>query len=131
MMGLRDIRLRRLGAALAGAALYVQLAVVGFGLPLVASQQPADGFGEHALCLADAGAAPPASPADSGPAAPAHEHGIFCCLWHSPAAVAPQAALLPQPVAYAATECRTPSLHVFVPGPRRGPLNPRAPPSLT
>lgn len=132
MIGLRDLRIRRLGAVLAGVALYLQLAFASLGPPpLAVYGAPAGGFSEHALCLADAGTPAPAPPADGAPAAPTHDHGAFCCLWHSPPAVTPQAMLVPQPVAYAPTEPGVLPGVTLPAGPRRGPVNPRAPPSLT
>ena len=77
------------------------------------------------------GAAQPAAPADNAPVAPAHDHGALCCLWHTLPGVAPQAALAPLPVAYAARRAPTsPATPPFIPGPRRGPANARAPPPL-
>src|SRR5271170_8107844 len=132
MIGLRDKSLRRLGASLAGLALYVQLAFAGWGMLATATPgEPADAFGGHALCLAAVdGTTQPAAPTNDVPAAPAHDHAALCCLWHSLPGVTPQAALAPLPVAYAGLAHSEFGNTAFIPGPRRGPVNARAPPIL-
>lgn len=132
MIGLRDSRVTRLGALLAGLALYLQLAFASWStLVLTAATDPANAFGGHALCLADGGVLPqPAAPANT-PTPPAHDHSSFCCLWHSLPAVAPMAAQAPQPVTYAAVIHAEAGGLTFIPGPHRGPANARAPPILT
>jgi hypothetical protein len=134
MTGWRDKSFRRLGAALAGLALAVQLAFASWGMPALATPgDPADAFGPHALCLAgDPGkAAPETPPARPAPAAPAHDHGAFCCLWHPLPGVAPMAAAAPLPVAYAAITRGDLADSRFLPGLRHRPANARAPPTLT
>ena len=129
MIGLRDIRFRRLGAALAGVGMYLQLAIAGLAMPVFAADStPADALGEHALCLADAAVQHPGAPAEKGPAAPPHDHTAFCCLWHSPLGIAPQAALAPQPVAYVSAGHGESGATGIIPAPRRSPVNARAPP---
>ena len=132
MIAMRDKTLKRLGASLAGLALYLQLALAGSGLLALATpNEPADALGSHALCLADASGAPqPAAPADGVPVAPTHDHGIFCCLWHTPPGIAPQAAGTPFPVTYAAVALNALGDASVIPGPQRGPANARAPPPL-
>jgi len=132
MIGLRDPGMRRFGASLAGLALYLQLALAGSGmLPLATAGEPADAIGGHALCLAgDGGAAQPAAPADRAPIAPAHDHTAFCCLWHPLPGVAPQAAMAPLPIAYDSIALTERGDAAFIPGPRHGPANARAPPTL-
>jgi hypothetical protein len=131
MSGLRDKSLRRLGAALAALALYLQLAFAGGAmLALAAPDAAADALNGHALCLAGGGTTTPAAPADSIPVAPAHEHGAFCCLWHPLPGIAPQAASAPLPIAYAAVALTARADATAIPGPRRGPANARAPPTL-
>ena len=130
MSGLRDKSMRRLGASLAGLALYLQLAFAVSGM-LPTPDEPADALGGHALCLSAAGgAAPPAAPADQVPVAPSHDHASLCCLWHSLPGVAPQAAAAPLPIAYSGIARSEPGDTPFIPGPRRGPANARAPPTL-
>jgi hypothetical protein len=131
MIGLRDKSLRRLGASLAGLALYVQLAFAGWGmLATTTPGEPADAFGGHALCLAGIdGAIQPATPGDNAPAAPTHDHAALCCLWHSLSGVTPQAALAPRPVTYTSLAHSKFGDAVFIPGPRHGPANARAPPT--
>jgi hypothetical protein len=132
MMGLRNKSLRRLGASLAGLALYMQLAFAGWGMLASAIPgEPADAFGGHALCLAGIdGAAQPAAPSDNAPASPTHDHAALCCLWHSLPGITPQAALAPLPVTYAGPAHGEFGDAPFIPGPRRGPANARAPPTL-
>ena len=132
MIALRDKPLKIFGASLAGFALYLQFVFAGWGmLTLATPGEPADALGAHALCLADAGNPPqPAGPAKGTPTAPAHDHLAFCCLWHSMPGVAPQTALLPQPVVYAAIGHDEPGDLALIPGPPRGPANARAPPAL-
>ncbi|HZK92376.1 MAG TPA: hypothetical protein VFC56_19730 [Stellaceae bacterium] len=128
---MRDRHWRRFGAALAGVALYVQLAVAGGGMLALATQgDPGDVLGGHALCLAAPdGAAQPAAPVPS-PAAPTHDHGAVCCLWHSLPGIQPLAAAAPLPVAYADIDRGSIGDAPFTGGPRRGPANARAPPTL-
>jgi hypothetical protein len=132
MIAMRDKTLRRLGASLAGLALYLQLAIAGSGmLALATPDAPADGLGEHSLCLADSsGATRPAAPADNAPAAPSHDHSAFCCLWHTLPGVAPQSAAAAEPFLYARLARATPGHAPALPGPQRGPANARAPPPL-
>ena len=128
MNGWRDTSLRRLGATLAGLALYLQLAFASWGMfAAVTPGNPSDGFGEHALCLAGGAPAQPA-PSDDVPAAPAHDHQALCCLWHPLAAMAAPATSTPQPVAYAHAKLGGAGDTVFSPGPQRSPVNARAPP---
>jgi hypothetical protein len=133
MSALRDKPLKIFGATLAGLALYLQFVFAGWGMLAPATPgTPADALGGHALCLAaESGAPQPAVPASDSPSTPAHDHFAFCCLWHSMPGVAPQAALLPQPVAYAATGHDERGDPALIPGPPRGPANARAPPALT
>jgi hypothetical protein len=133
MIALRDRPAKIFGATLAGLALYLQFVFASGGmLALTAPGEPADALGGHALCLAaESGAPQPAAPTGDQPAAPAHDHLAFCCLWHSIPGVTPQAALLPQPVAYANIGHDEPGNLPFIPGPPRGPANARAPPALT
>jgi len=130
MSGLRDKSLRRLGASLAGFALYLQLVFASWGMLATAVPgQPADAFGGHALCLAGVdGASQPTAPSDNTPAPPTHDHLAFCCLWHLTPAITPTIALVPQPVAYAAIGHAETGNGAFIPGPQRGPANARAPP---
>jgi hypothetical protein len=132
MIGRRDKSWRRIGAALAGAALYAQLAFASWGmLALAAPGSQSDAFGGHALCLAaQDGAAPTTPPADA-PAAPIHDHGAFCCLWHPLPGLQPFAAATPVPVAYADIARGHFGEAPFIAEPRRGPANARAPPNLT
>jgi len=132
MIGSRDIRFRRLGAAMAALALYLQLAFAGWGmLALAAHGDPGDAFSEHALCLAGLGdTQQPTAPTDGAPSTPGHDHLAFCCLWHAAPGVAPQTAFLPQPIAYAAGGHHEPDTLAFTPAPRRSPVNARAPPPL-
>jgi hypothetical protein len=124
---------RRLGASLAGIALYLQLAFASWGmLALAAAVDASDAFAGHALCLAATqdGAAQPAQPADNAPSAPAHHHTAFCCLWHQLAWVQPATVQTPQPVAYARVARSQSGDTPFISGPQRGPGNARAPPIL-
>lgn len=132
MIRLRDKSWRRVGASLAGLALYLQLAFASLGmLAATAPAGPADALAEHALCLAaQDGAAQPSAPADPAPAAPTHDHGAFCCLWHSLPGVQSVAAAVPLPVAYARLARLDAGETAFIPRPRRGPANARAPPTI-
>ena len=132
MNGLRDKSTRRLGASLAGFALYLQLVFAGWGmLATAAPSEPADAFGGHALCLAGIeDTTQPATPSDNAPAPATHDHLAFCCLWHLAPAITPSIAMVHRPVAYAAIGQPETGNDVFVPGPRRGPANARAPPTL-
>ena len=133
MIALRDKPGKIFGAGLAGLALYLQLVFASWGMLALASPgEPADALGGHALCLAaESGAPHPATPAGDQPTAPAHDHLAFCCLWHSLPGVTPQAALLPQPVAYAAVGHDEPRDPALIPGSPHGSANARAPPALT
>jgi hypothetical protein len=132
MIGLRDKRIRRFGAAIAGLAVYLQLAFASWGLvALPTASDPTDALGGHALCLASDAGTPRTAPADTGPVAPAHDHFAFCCLWHSLPGVTPQAALTPVPVAYTVVMAAKGRTAVFYAAPPRGPAEPRAPPILT
>ena len=133
MIALRDKPVKIFGATLAGLALYLQFVFAGWGMLAMATPgDPADAFGGHALCLAaESGAPQPAAPAGGQPTAPAHDHLAFCCLWHSIPGIAPQAALLRQPVAYAAIAHDEPADPALFAGPPLGPANARAPPTLT
>jgi hypothetical protein len=131
MIAMRDKTWRRLGASLAGLALYLQLAIAGSGmLALATPDGAADALGGHALCLADAGRAQPATPTDGVPVAPTHDHGAFCCLWHTLPGVAPQSAGTPFPITYAAIARDAFGDDSAIPGPQRGRANARAPPPL-
>jgi hypothetical protein len=132
MIGLRDKSWRRLGASLAGLALYLQLAFASWGMLSVAAPgEPGDALAGHALCLAaSGGAATPAAPSDGAPVAPAHDHLASCCLFHSLPGITPQAALPPQPLVYAGVAHHARGGDAIVPGPRHGPANARAPPTL-
>ena len=132
MSGLRDKSLRRLGASLAGFALYLQLVFASWGMLATAVPgQPADAFGGHALCLAGVdGASQPTAPSDNTPAPPTHDHLAFCCLWHLAPAITPTTVMVPRPVAYAATGQDESGDDAFIPGSQRGPANARAPPPL-
>lgn len=124
MIGMRGKSWRRFGASLSGLALGLQLMLSSLGLVIAtASADPAEAFAGHALCIAGGGT----QPADA-PAAPAHDHAGFCCLWHQLPGIQPLAAALPVPltVAYAAPIER--GMAAFTPGPQRGPANARAPP---
>lgn len=130
MHALRDNPVRRLLAAIAGVALYLQLAFAGPGM--LALGAPAGSVGlldAHALCLG-AQTGNRQQPADNGPAAPAHDHSIFCCLWHPLPGVAPQAAAPPLPVNYASIAPSEPDAAALIPGPRHRTANARAPPAL-
>jgi hypothetical protein len=131
MIGLRDKPWRRLGALLTGLGVGLQLVLASFGLLLVAATaDPTDAFGGHALCLAsDSRAAQPTYPAEGTPGAPAHQHLGFCCLWHQLPGVQPVAMLPAQPIAFIRVAAE-PGMAAFTPGPRRGPANARAPPTL-
>jgi len=133
MKGLRHQFLRRLGASLAGLALYLQLAFASQGLPAVAATaDPTGGFDAHALCLATGGGGDqPASPADPAPVAPTHNHAALCCLWHAFPGVQPAAAAAPQPVAYARLASVARHEAAPIPGRPQRPANARAPPTLT
>jgi hypothetical protein len=126
---LRDSSVRRLSAALAGLALYLQLAFAGPGmLALAASSDSIDQLAAHALCLGGGSSTDP-QPADGGPTLPGHDHSLFCCLWHPLPGVAPQAALPPALVAYATIALRDLGRLALVNGPSHGPANARAPPA--
>jgi len=132
MSGLRDKSLRRLGASLAGFALYLQLVFASWGmLANAVPGQATDAFGDHSLCLAGTeGTAQPTAPSDNAPAPATHDHLAFCCLWHLAPAITPTTVMLPRPVAYAATGQDKSGGDAFIPGPQRGPANARAPPLL-
>lgn len=126
---LRDSSVRRFSAALAGLALYLQLAFAGPGmLALAASSDPIDQLAAHALCLGGGSSTNP-QPADGAPTPPGHDHSLFCCLWHPLPGVAPQTALPPAPVAYATIALRDLGNLPVIPGPSHGPANARAPPA--
>lgn len=130
MHALRDRSVKRLLAAITGVALYLQLAFAGPGM--LALGAPTDSAGllaEHALCLA-AQTGNHQQPADNGPTAPAHDHSIFCCLWHPLPGVAAQAAAPPLPVNYATLAPSEPNAAALIAGPRHHPANARAPPIL-
>jgi hypothetical protein len=132
MTHLRDPRFRRLGAGLAGFALYLQLAFASWGMlaPAVAVAST-DALRGHALCLAPASTdAPPVAPADGVPAAPAHDHLAFCCLGHLLPGLAQHAARTPVPVAYATIAHDKTGATVFNSRPARSPAEARAPPIL-
>jgi hypothetical protein len=129
MNGMRDRRMMRFGAFVVGIALYLQLAIVGAGALPATSAVTADALAEHALCLASGGGAP-AQPADDAPAAPIHDHTLFCCLWHSLPGIPPQTAQAAVPVAYAIAALTERDGSALIPGPHRGPANARAPPTL-
>lgn len=124
---MRDKSWRRFGTTLTGLALGLLLLLSSFGLVMTAAAvEPTNAFGGHALCLADGGN----QPADA-PAVPAHTHGGFCCLWHQIPGVQPVAATAPIPVAFAYVRPFERGPTAFIPGPRRGSVNARAPPTLT
>jgi hypothetical protein len=126
MIGLRTKTWRRFGTSLAGLALGLQLMLSSLGLAMTAAAaDPADAFGGHALCLAG-GATLPAGEAP----APAHNHFALCCLWHQLPGLQPVAATAPVPVAFIHVTSSQPHLAAFIAGPRRGPVNARAPPTL-
>ena len=128
MIGLRDKRMRRFGAAIAGLAVYLQLAFASWGmLALPTAVDPSDALASHALCLAgdSASRTPPAVPV-----APAHDHFAFCCLWHSLPGITPQAALTLVPVTYIAVAHDAGGATVFHTGRPRGPAEARAPPTV-
>jgi hypothetical protein len=130
MHALRDNSIRRLSAAIAGLALYLQLAFAGLGaLPPIAAGATADALGGHALCLADESGGEK-QPANNAPTVPAHDHGVFCCLWHPLPGVAPQVAAAPLPVSYANVEPSERGVAALIPSPRHSPANARAPPAL-
>jgi hypothetical protein len=130
MHALCDRSVRRLTAAIAGLALYLQLAFAGPGLLTIgAPGDPIASLAEHALCLA-AQTGGSQQPADDAPAVPAHDHSLFCCLWHPLPGVAPQAAQATRPVAYAIVAVAERAGSASRPGPYRGPANARAPPAL-
>jgi len=132
MIGLRDNRWRRLGALLTGLGVGLQLMLASLGLLLVAATaDPTDAFGGHALCLAsESGTAQPARPSENAPVAPAHHHLGFCCLFHQLPGVQPVAMQSAPPVAFIHVAAAAPGMAAFTPGPRRGPGNARAPPTL-
>jgi hypothetical protein len=127
---LRGQTVRRVSAAFAGLALYLQLALAGPGmLSLVAPSDSINFLAAHALCLA-AQAENQQRPADGAPAAPVHDHTLFCCIWHPLPGDTPQAAQAVIPIGYAivaVNECNEP---VLVPGSHHGLANARAPPVL-
>jgi hypothetical protein len=124
MIGLRDKSWRRFGATLTGLALSMQLMLSSLSLVIAASSDPAEAFAGHALCLSGA-----SLPADT-PAAPAHNHVAFCCLWHQLPAVQPAVIVAPIPTAFTPVARIPAALASFSPGPQRGPANARAPPIL-
>jgi hypothetical protein len=127
---LRDSPVGRLSAALAGLALYLQLAFAGPGMLAHATSADAVGLlAEHALCLAGESGTKP-QPANDAPTLPGHDHTLFCCLWHPLPGVAPQTAAAPLPVAYATVAHSEFSVVPIIPGPLHGPANARAPPTL-
>jgi hypothetical protein len=127
MSALRGSTWRRFGASLTGLALGLQLVLSSLSLVIAAaSTDPADAFGGHALCLAGGGSLP----AEDAPAAPAHSHLTFCCLWHQLPAIEPATVSAPAPAAFAYVAPSPRGLAAFTPGPRRGPANARAPPTL-
>jgi hypothetical protein len=132
MAGLRKVFWQRIGAALAGVALYSQLAFASWGMLALATPDAAgDALGGHALCLAaQSGPGQPAQPQDA-PAPTTHEHGAFCCLWHQFPAVPPTAAATAEPVAYAAIARSDIANLPLIAGPRQDPANARAPPTLS
>jgi hypothetical protein len=132
MIGLRKAFWQRIGAALAGMALYVQLAFASWGmLALAAPDAAGDVLGGHVLCLAaQSGPGQPAQPQDA-PTPPTHDHGAVCCLWHQLLAVQPIAATSAEPVAYAAIARRDIANLPVIAGPRQDPANARAPPTLS
>jgi hypothetical protein len=127
---LRDNPVRRLSAALAGLALYLQLAFAGPGmLTHVAPPDAVGALAEHALCLASESGTKP-QPANNAPTLPGHDHTLFCCLWHPLPGVAPQTAAAPLPVAYATVAHGELGSLPIISGPSHGPGNARAPPTL-
>lgn len=111
-------------------ALSLQLAFASWGMLLMASAA-ADPFAGHALCLAGGGGAiSPVLPADQTPAAPIHDHAALCCLWHPLPAVQAAPVLAPELTAFAAIPAGDLGETPFLPSPRRGLANARAPPTL-
>ncbi len=130
MHALRDSSVSRLTAAIAGLALYLQLAFGGPGmLALGDPGDPVAALAEHALCLA-AQTENHQQPGDNSPAVPVHDHGLFCCLWHPLPYVTPLAAQATLPVAYAIVALAERNASALISGPHRGPANARAPPAL-
>jgi hypothetical protein len=130
MIGMRDRRVKWLGAWFAGLALCLQLAFAGLGaLPPIAAGATADALGGHALCLVDESGGEK-QPANNAPTVPAHDHGVFCCLWHPLPGVAPKAAAAPLPVSYANVEPSERGVAALIPSPRHSSANARAPPAL-
>src|SRR5215469_518366 len=128
MHALRDSTVRRPLAAVASLVLCLQLAFAGPGmLALSASADAAGSLAEHALCLAAPGGGRQ-QPADNGPAAPGHDHSVFCCLWHPLPGAAPATAATPAPVGYARVTPRERGTAPLLCGPRHRPANARAPP---
>lgn len=128
MHALRANTVRRLLAAAASLALYLQLAFAGPGmLALSASPDAVGPLAEHALCLAASGDNRQ-QPADHGPAGPVHDHSDFCCLWHPLPDVMSQPAATPLPVSCARVPPSEPGTAALIAGPRHRPANARAPP---
>jgi hypothetical protein len=128
MHALRDSTVRRLLAAIASLALYLQLAFAGPGmLALSVSPDTVGSLAEHALCLAAPGGERQ-QPADNGPAAPVHDHSDFCCLWHPLSGLASQTTATPLPVGYASVTPSELGTAALISGPRHRPANARAPP---
>ena len=126
MIDRRDKFLQRFGASLTGFALVLQLVLSSLSLMIAAPPaDPAGIFPDHALCLAGGAALP----TENAPAAPAQTHLTFCCLWHQLPGIEPQAISPLLSAAFAPFAPSQPSLAAFVPGPRRGPANARAPPA--
>ena len=125
MMGLRHKSWRRFGVSLTGLALGLQLMLSSLSLVIAASADPAEAFAGHALCVAGGAT----SPVDA-PSVPAPNHLGFCCLWHQISGIQPVAVAVPTPVAFAYVVPSERGLAAFIPGPRRGPADARAPPIL-
>jgi hypothetical protein len=132
MTGRRHRSWRRVGAGVSGLALAFQLMLSSLSLVIAAAPaNPLTALNSHALCLSDDATAPqPAPPAGGVPAAPAHDHVAFCCLWHQIPGLQPIAALPAQPAAYVHAIAVSPGMAAFNPGPRYDPANARAPPTL-
>lgn len=129
MHALRDSPIKRLPAALAGLALYLQLAFAGPGmLALTVPAGPTGLFAEHALCLAGGGRQP-AAPNDGAPSAP-HAHDPFCCLFYAVPALTPQADFASAPVAYVRVVIGARGDDALPAAATHGPGNARAPPLL-
>lgn len=130
MIALRDNPASRLVAALAGAAVWLQLVLASWGVLVIASAAAANPFGPHALCLAASGSQP-AQPARKAPQAPAAGHCACCCQSHAlPALEPPTATAAPRLPPYAGFAPAGSGPAAFVAVRCSAPVNARAPPAL-